>query len=674
MAAKWMTWSQLPFLQNENGTSAQLSDRILQAVLQADPATDYVAQQLPDIAAEFSAQWVAVINRRPHWTARAEFGRHTMPALPYRFFEEAFDRDAGGSTKVDSSDGWSVAVVPLQNAAQSQSVLVIAGRRTDANDLPGIVAVARTFGYCLQITDQLRQKFRQNNRLRETVRVASRLSELYETIPLLETIAEEATSLLSCDRASIFIWDRPNRKLLACPALGVEGRTLYLPDNAGIVGTVIQTGATIRVDNAYEDERFDQSVDKKTGYRTHNLICVPLVDGDQNLIGAFQGINKLAAASADSSSSTSTSIGLAPVFDADDEDILTQLGIQAAIALRNTRERELLIRSHRQLTEKVASGIRIIGQSTAIDSLRSTIERLAATELPVLILGESGTGKEVVAQSLHFHGTRAEQPFVAVNCAALTESLLESELFGHEKGAFTDARDTHKGKFEMADGGTVFLDEIGDMSPGGQAKLLRVLEQRVITRVGGTQSIPVNVRIVAATNVNLADAVRHKRFREDLYYRLSVVTIDLPPLRSRAEDILLLADYFLNQFCKEARRKQLELSRDAQTRLKAHGWPGNVRELRNLMERVAFLNANDKVEVEDLAFILNPRAEDQVDFGVEVPLSDATFRFQKQYIERAIKTTNGRMTEAARLLGLHRSNLYRKMRQLGMDAPDGDDD
>jgi Nif-specific regulatory protein len=669
-----MTWSQQPFLQDEDGSRVQLSDRILQAVLLTDPATDYVNKQLPDISAEFSAQWVAVINRWPHWTIRAEFGRHALPELPFRFFEEAFDREAGGTTAIDQSDGWSLVAVPLQNSAQAQSLLVVAGRRTDANDLPGIVCIARTLSYCLQITDQLRRKFRQNNRLRETVRVASRLSELYETIPLLETIAEEATSLLNCDRASIFIWDRPNRKLLACPALGVEGGTLYLPDNAGIVGTVIQTGATIRVDDAYNDDRFDQSVDKKTGYRTNNMICVPLVDGDQKLIGAFQGINKLVDPEVDVKISDASLPGHAPLFDEDDEDILTQLGIQAAIALRNTRERELLIRSHRQLTEQMASGIRIIGQSTAIDSLRVSIERLAATDLPVLILGDSGTGKEVVAQSLHFHGTRVDHPFVAVNCAALTESLLESELFGHEKGAFTDAHDMHKGKFELADEGTVFLDEIGDMSPGGQAKLLRVLEQRVITRVGGTQSIPVNVRIVAATNVNLAEAVREKRFREDLYYRLSVVTIDLPPLRERTEDILPLAEFFLNQFCKEARRKQLELSSDAEIRLQAHGWPGNVRELRNLMERVAFLNANDKVEVEDLAFILNPRAEDRIDVGVDLALNEATQRFQQQYIERAIKTTDGRMTKAARILGLHRSNLYRKMRQLGMNVSDADDE
>src|SRR4029079_10349397 len=175
------------------------------------------------------------------------------------------------------------------------------------------------------------------------------------------------------------------------------------------------------------------------------------------------------------------------------------------------------------------------------------------TDLPVLILGESGTGKEVVAQSLHFRSPRRDHPCIAVNCAAMTETLLESELFGHEKGAFTDAHDARQGKFELAEGGTLFLDEIGDMSPNGQAKLLRVLEQKVITRVGGSQPIRINVRVVAATNVNLAEAVREKRLPEDLYYRLSVVALELPPLRERPDDILPLAEHFLERFCVQAR-------------------------------------------------------------------------------------------------------------------------
>lgn len=659
MSAQWITWNSLPWLQqaDENGTTVQLGDRILQSVSSSDSLSDFVSAVLPDIASEFAVQWIGVVDRWPQWSVQHEFGRHQFEHLPVRFFEEVFDRDAGGVSKMDQPADWSAVAVPLQNEANNQRLLVLAGRRVDSADVGRIVALARVFQYCLKMVTQCERTTNQSGRLRETLRVAYRLSEIFETVPLLDALAEEATRILDCDRASIFIWDQPNKKLLACPALGVEGGTLYIPDNAGIVGTVIQSGETIRVDDAYNDDRFDSSVDKKSGYRTKTLLAVPLLDGDGRLIGCFEGINKNDG-----------------IFDADDEDILGQLGIQAAIALRNTRERARLISTHRQLTEQMASSVRIIGDSTATAAVREKIERLAPTDLPVLILGESGTGKEVAAQSLHFHGPRADQAFVAVNCAALTETLLESELFGHEKGAFTDAQDTRKGKFELADGGTIFLDEIGDMSLGGQAKMLRVLEQKVITRVGGSVPIPVNVRIVAATNVNLAQAVREKKFREDLYYRLNVVTLDLPPLRERPEDIMALAEYFLRQFCPQARRPVLEFSDEARRRVLTHGWPGNVRELRNLMERVAFLSNGEKIEVEDLAFILSPQQKDEAELGIDLGLSQATSRFQGQYIERAVKRASGNMSEAARMLGLHRSNLYRKMRQLGMNVPDEEDE
>lgn len=656
MAAKWLNWASLPWLQQADGVgpALQLCDRILHCLASAESSAGFLNTALHEVTAEFAVQWAGVVDRHPTWTVVGEFGRKPFAAWPARFLEDSIDRDAGGLLEASDPSGTTLAAMPLTITPERQRLLVLAGRRIASSDLSSIVAAGRTLSYCLDLVGRIEQSGRQNERLRETLRIASRLSQIYETVPLLEAIAEEATRMLECDRASIFVWDRPNRKLLACPALGVEGRTLYLPDDAGIVGTVVQTGQTIRVDDAYSDNRFNQAVDKQSGYRTRNLLCVPLLDSDQKLIGAFEGINKNNG-----------------VFDTDDADILTQLGIQAAVALRNTREREQLIRTHRQLTEQVASGVRIIGESAAIQALRPTLERLAATELPVLILGESGTGKEVVSHSLHFRGTRAGHPFVAVNCAALTESLLESELFGHEKGAFTDAREMHKGKFELADGGTIFLDEVGDMSPGGQAKLLRVLEQKVITRVGGTQPIPVNVRIVAATNVNLAEAVRLKKFREDLFYRLSVVTLELPPLRNRPEDIIPLAEYFLAHFCVKAHRPTLELSKDAERRLITHGWPGNVRELRNLMERVAFLSNGDRVEVSDLAFILSPRQNDEgTPLGIDSGLMEATSRFQEEYIRRAARLANGNLSEAARMLGLHRSNLYRKMKQLGMEIED----
>jgi DNA-binding NtrC family response regulator len=283
-------------------------------------------------------------------------------------------------------------------------------------------------------------------------------------------------------------------------------------------------------------------------------------------------------------------------------------------------------------------------------------------------LGENGTGKEVVARSIHYLSRRAKEPFIAVNCAALTETLLESELFGHEKGAFTDARESRAGKFELASGGTLFLDEIGDMSLSGQAKLLRVLEDKVVVRVGGSTPIHTEVRILAATNQDLGAMVRAKRFREDLFFRLNVVSLELPPLRERGEDVLRLAEFFLNGFCRTTGRKAPKFSPAAKKRLLAHRWPGNVRELRNLTERLAYLTTGDTVEPEDLVLIDSGGDADLADLTGS--LAEATREFQQHYIRKTIDLSRGNMSGAARRLGLHRSNLYRKMRQLGM-ATDG---
>jgi len=533
-------------------------------------------------------------------------------------------------------------------------LLVMAGRTLSDNVLSAAVAVGRVLGVCLGIVERHAKNIERQDRLASTLEVATAFSRTRESQPLLELVANAATRILGCERASIFLWERYHHELVACPALGINGGALRLPDTAGIVGEVVQTGKPIRVDDAYRDPRFDKSVDLANGFTTRNLLCQPLRDLEGNLLGAFEALNRIDGP-----------------FTDEDVETLVQLGVPAAIALENAREREQMTRSIEQLTEQVTQGAQIIGESPAIVALRATVVRLAATDLPVLILGESGTGKEVVAQSLHFQGPRAALPFIAVNCAALAESLLESELFGHEKGAFTDARELRRGKFELAEGGTLFLDEIGDMSLGGQAKLLRVLEQKVITRVGGSQNIAINVRVIAATNTNLIEAVRQRKFREDLYYRLSVVTQILPPLRDRPEDILPLSEYFLKQFCARARRPSLKLSSDAKRRLQAHAWPGNVRELRNLMERVVYLGTGDKVEADDLAFILSPGRDAALEPSDDLSLDVATRRFQQEFIRRSIKRVQGNMSEAARLLGVHRSNLYRKMRQLEMTEVGG---
>src|SRR4029079_12443161 len=280
-----------------------------------------------------------------------------------------------------------------------------------------------------------------------------------------------------------------------------------------------------------------------------------------------------------------------------------------------TQDWQRLLESHRQIVDQAAEHARLIGKSPAIEALRSTVRRVADTELSVLVLGENGTGKEVISQLIHYLSRRRERPFIAVNCAAIAETLLESELFGHEKGAFTDARESRAGKFELASGGTLLLDEIGDMSLAGQAKLLRVLEEKTIVRVGGSRPIHTDVRILAATNQKLVELVRTKRFREDLYFRLNVVTLELPPLRERGDDVMLLAEHFLREFSKRAGRRVPKFSAAARKRLESHRWPGNVRELRNLMERLAYLSSGDKIETEDLAFILSPSAGTSASFG-----------------------------------------------------------
>ncbi len=653
MSVTWMTWSESAWLSRDfpHSSLVQLCDRLDAITTSAHSPAELFDRALPQAAVELNGEWSAIAHRVPQWKPVAASSHLAEGDLPGAAMSEALDRESAGFVQDADDQKRAVVVVPLLDCPGH--VFITQGRHLQRDCLAAAWMIGRILSRSLALVRQQAGQQQEVDRLRGTLELAHELAGETETLPLLERIADKATQLLGCDRASIFLWDRDQRQVVACPALGVDGGRLWLPDNQGIVGEVIQTGRTIRVDDAYADRRFDQSVDKQSGYKTRTLLCAPLIDSEEQRIGAFELINRNEGR-----------------FDESDERALQDFSLQVATVVQNVREREQLIRSNQQLTEAAVERVHIIGDSAPIAGLRASIERLAATDLPVLILGESGTGKEVAAQSLHYQGTRADHPFIAVNCAALTETLLESELFGHEKGAFTDAHDMRAGKFELADGGTLFLDEIGDMSPGGQAKLLRVLEQKVITRVGGSHTIPINARVVAATNANLVEAVREKRFREDLYYRLSVVTLEIPPLREHPEDVQTLAEYFLAHFSRQANRKPMGITADARRRLQSHHWPGNVRELRNLMERVAFLSNGDQVEVDDLAFILSPDADD-IDFlSGDFGLSEATNRFQKEYIRKAKKRVNGNMSETARLLGLHRSNLYRKMKQLGMETDD----
>jgi len=317
----------------------------------------------------------------------------------------------------------------------------------------------------------------------------------------------------------------------------------------------------------------------------------------------------------------------------------------------------------------------LIGKSPSMQDIYNKIEQVADSRTTVLITGESGTGKELVAKALHFNSGRRERPFIALNCAAIPETLIESELFGHEKGSFTDATARRVGQFELANNGTLFLDEIGDLSAMTQAKLLRILQEREFTRVGGVQSIKVDVRIVAATNKNIEELVRKGQFREDLYYRINVIALYLPPLRERGEDVPLLANHFLAKRIEEDSRPPQEFSKDAVDLLSRYPWPGNVREMENIIEQ-AFIwsKGSDAITPEHLPNILknDSRSSSLRDdtLAGRLSLEKAVMEFEREIILDALKRTNYIQTHAANLLGISRRMLKYRMDTLGIGRPD----
>ncbi len=322
------------------------------------------------------------------------------------------------------------------------------------------------------------------------------------------------------------------------------------------------------------------------------------------------------------------------------------------------------------LLNKLRKNIAIIGESPQMVALKQLIARVASTSSWVLIAGESGTGKELVAQNIHYLSPRAGKPFVEVNCAAIPEELIESELFGYEKGAFTGADKPRKGKFDHANGGTIFLDEIGDMSLKTQAKILRILQEKRFTRVGGDETIEVDVRVIAATNKNLEQEIKEGRFREDLYYRLNVIPCKVPPLRERAEDIPALIAHFGEQFAREGAYRPKVFSEKAMEKLRQHTWPGNVRELRNFIERIYILTPGDTVDVHDLKFAGLP-IDEREDAPTEISnFREARAKFEREYLLKKIAEHKGNISKTAEAIGLERSYLHRKIKSYGIDVED----
>jgi two-component system nitrogen regulation response regulator NtrX len=341
---------------------------------------------------------------------------------------------------------------------------------------------------------------------------------------------------------------------------------------------------------------------------------------------------------------------------------------KTVLVVRNALRQRRLEAENQALRARVDAQHTLVGDSYAIQQLREQVAMAAPTNGRVLIFGENGTGKELVARNIHALSRRRAGPFVEVNCAAIPEELIESELFGHVRGAFTGAVADRRGKFEASHGGTIFLDEIGDMSLKTQAKVLRVLQEQVMEAVGGSARIRIDARVLAATNKDLPNEIRAGRFREDLYFRLNVVPIFVPSLRDRQEDIPLLADHFMVLLAREYGRRPKVFESDAVVALQQYPWPGNVRELRNLVERLMIMVPGERITSRDLHFLEQSMlpASDAVRPSTIAPLHDARDRFERDYILRALAAQQGNISRTAEVLGIERSNLYRKMRGFGI--------
>lgn len=490
------------------------------------------------------------------------------------------------------------------------------------------------------------------------LRICQKINSERDLPTLLDLIAREATRLMDADRASIFLLDSEKRELWSQVALGSE--PIRFDARLGIAGAVALTGEVIRVGDASQDPRFYPGIDARTRYRTRTVLAVPLRNYEGEIIGAFEVLNKKGRA-----------------FTDDDEEILKALAAHAAIAIETAQlvrelkqHRDNLLEENTQLWREVGgkfSTLNILGTSEKIQHVVRLIEQISDSSVNVLITGESGTGKELAARAIHYSSPRARRPLVTLNCAALPENLVESELFGIEKGVATGV-ERRRGKFEEADGGTLFLDEIGDLSLAAQAKILRALQERVIERVGGRKAIPVDARILAATNKDLEREIQKGNFREDLYYRLKVIHLRMPALREIRSDIPLLANHFLSKYCREMDREPMRLAPEALSRLMNYDWPGNVRQLENEIRRLVVSVRRRVIAEEDLSEPIRRGGGSGLPsrLGSARALKDAVAELERQMIMEALHTCQQNQARAAKMLGLSRQGLIKKLKRYGI--------
>lgn len=494
-------------------------------------------------------------------------------------------------------------------------------------------------------------------RLASLIEINQLLMRTVDPEEVLLVIMTSALRLFGVEGCSLGLLDDTGQYLAFTVMEGpAQTDAFRVPLGQGIAGWVAQTGEGVISNDVSQDPRWFGGIDQESGFTTRSILCAPLRQQDR-VVGVIEALN-------------TTKPG---AFTAEDLELLTAFGGLAGTAIGQTRALARVRNASSAFQEVVQDRYRLVhGASAAMQEALRLAHTVAPTDTTVLLLGESGTGKEVVARAIHQWSPRAEHPFVAVNCVALTPELLASELFGHEKGAFTGATTQKKGKFEIAEGGTIFLDEIGDLAPDLQTKLLRVLQEREFQRVGGLRDIRANVRILAATNRDLRQAMQRGAFREDLYYRLNVVAITLPPLRERREDLPSLVEYFIVQYCREVGRPRLPIDTDAMTLLQTYPWPGNVRELQNAMERAVVLAPGPSITAADLPAEIRQApgvatdATHMPDIDASLSLADAVNAFKRARVQQALEEADGNQSKAAKRLGLPPSNLSRLLRTLGL--------
>jgi Nif-specific regulatory protein len=483
------------------------------------------------------------------------------------------------------------------------------------------------------------------------MKVSTTINAIRGVEELQQTLLELLFEVVPAERGAILLIDpRPQGDALEFASVfGLDrrrGQDESIKVSRSVTKSVLQHGESLLINNQTESKDFE-SADSLIADRPGSILCVPLIMLERTLGVIYLDTNEPEA-----------------VFDKDHLQLVSAISAITAVAIENARHIEWLVSENQRLIADFDIEHNMVGESRAMRNVLQFVSKVAPTDSTVLLSGESGTGKELVARAIHQNSKRADRPFMAVNCAALAESLLESELFGHEKGSFTGALAMKKGRLEIADGGTVFLDEIGELSLALQVKLLRVLQERDFERVGGTRTIKVDIRLITATNKNLEDAVAAGTFRQDLYYRLNVVGLEMPPLRERQDDIPLLANYFAAKYGEKCNRRITGISAEAQARLLGYDWPGNVRELENAIERAVVLGSTDRILLEDL-----PESILESEPAATAPgtkYHEAVAQTKKQIILNAMQQAKGSYTDAAKLLGVHPNYLHRLIRNLNL--------